>query len=134
MTEEFKRDIRAFLNSLAGECANCFRRANGYCDQCYSNRAKILLQRLDMNDPVDNPALRCDIVSRMARIAAILKKARRPLMSVEIDMADYGTRSKKEFTLLTMIRLGKIERKPIGGGKYVYFLTNHTSKKDKQNG
>lgn len=78
MTEEFKRDIRAFLNSLAGECANCFRRNQGWCDTCYSNRAKILLQRLDMNDPVDNPALRCDIVSRMARIAAILKKARRP--------------------------------------------------------
>lgn len=132
MTEEFKRDIRAFLNSLAGECANCLRRNQGWCDTCYSSRAKILLQRLDMNDPVDNPALRCDIVSRMARIAAILKKARRPLLSVEIDMADYGTRSKKEFTLLTMIRLGKIERNPVGGGKYVYFLK--PQKKDKNNG
>jgi len=134
MTEEFKRDIRAFLRSLAGECANCFRRNQGYCESCYSSRAKVLLQRLDVDDPVDNPALRCDIVSRMVRIAAILKKARRPLLSVEIDMADYGTRSKKEFTLRTMMKLGKIDRKPVGDGtKYVYFLKPNT-KKEKSNG
>jgi len=122
MTEEFKRDVRAFLRSLAGECANCFRRNQGYCESCYSRRAKILLERLDANARPD-PALRCDIVSRMARIAAIMKKARRPLLSVEIDMSKYGSKSSKEFTLRTMMRLGKIDRTPTGdGSKYLYFL------------
>lgn len=128
MTPEFERDVRGFLHALAGECANCFRRNQGYCHYCYSNRAKYLLQQYAQPTPVDNPALRCDIVSRMARIVAILKKARRPLKSVEIDMKDYGTRSKKEFTLLTMIRLGKIDRRPTGDGKYEYFLKSTNTK------
>lgn len=128
MTEEFKRDIRAFLNALAGECKGCLRRNVGFCENCYSSRANVLLKSLDVYDPIDNPALRCDIVSRMARIAAILKSSRRPLLSSEIDMADYGTRSKKEFTLLTMIRLGKIGRKHVGeSNKYVYFLKTNTN-------
>lgn len=124
MTDEFRRDVRAFLHSLAGECRNCFRRNQGYCEDCYSHRAKVLLARLDEVAPANSLDLRCDIVSRMARIAAMLKSARRPLLAIEMDMDDYCSRSGKEFTLRTMMRLGRIGRTPAGGGRYSYFLIN----------
>lgn len=123
MDEELKRDIRAFLNSLAGECSNCLRMNQGYCDNCYARRAKRILERMSVQKPTDNPAPLCDIVSRMARIATVLKRAGRPLLAVEIDMADTCSRSLKEFTLREMIRLGKITRRRIRGSRvYLYSL------------
>ena len=125
MDEELKRDIRAFLNSLAGECSNCLRHNQGYCDNCYAKRAKRILVRMSELEqkPTDNPAPLCDIVSRMARIAAVLKRAGRPLLAAEIDMADTCSRSLKEFTLREMIRLGKITRRRIRGSRvYLYSL------------
>ena len=125
--DELERDIRAFLRSLADECKNCLRRSQGYCDTCYARRAERILERMARPLAVENSALRCDIVARMARIAAILKRAERPLLSVEIDMRDYCSRSLKEFTLREMIRHGKIVRRRIRGtDKYLYSLKSTT--------
>ena len=134
MTEDFRRDVRAFLASLAYECAGCLRRNQGHCEACYSRRAKTLLERLDR--PSGERVLRRDIVSRMARIVAILSGARRPLLSSEIDMANYCSRSGKEFTLREMMRLGKIGRRRVGGGaRYVYFIRKqHNTTKGQTNG
>ena len=127
MDGELERDIRAFLQSLANECCGCLRRNQGYCETCYASRAKHILERMARPHPFDNPALRCDIVARMARIAAILKRAERPMLSVEIDMRDYCSRSLKEFTLREMIRHGKIVRRRIRGtDKYLYSLKSTT--------
>lgn len=121
---ELERDIRAFLRSLADECKNCLRRSQGYCDTCYARRAERILERMARPLAVENSALRCDIVARMARIAAIMKRANRPMMSEEIDMRDFCSRSLKEWTFREMIRLGKISRRRIRGSrKYLYMLS-----------
>ena len=122
--EELERDIRAFLRSLADECKNCLRRSQGYCDTCYARRAERILERMARPLAVENSALRCDIVARMARIAAIMKRTNRPMMSEEIDMRDFCSRSLKEWTFREMIRLGKISRRRIRGSrKYLYMLS-----------
>lgn len=122
--EELERDIRAFLRSLADECKNCLRRSQGYCDTCYARRAERILERMARPLAVENSALRCDIVARMARIAAIMKRANRPMMSEEIDMRDFCSRSLKEWTFREMIRLGRIVRRRIRGSrKYLYMLS-----------
>lgn len=121
---ELERDIRTFLRSLADECKNCLRRSQGYCDTCYARRAERILERMARPLAVENSALRCDIVARMARIAAIMKRANRPMMSEEIDMRDFCSRSLKEWTFREMIRLGKISRRRIRGSrKYLYMLS-----------
>ena len=122
--EELERDIRAFLRSLADECKNCLRRSQGYCDTCYARRAERILERMARPLAVENSALRCDIVARMARIAAIMKRTNRPMMSEEIDMRDFCSRSLKEWTFREMIRLGRITRRRIRGSrKYLYMLS-----------
>ena len=122
--DELERDIREFLRSLADECKNCLRRSQGYCDMCYARRAERILERMAMPMSVENSALRCDIVARMARIAAIMKRANRPMMAEEIDMRDFCSRSLKEWTFLEMIRLGRISRRRIRGSrKYLYMLS-----------
>ncbi len=127
MDEELERDIRAFLQILANECKTCLRRNQGYCDTCYSRRAQNIIDRMARPRAFDNPAIRCDIVSRMARIAAILKRANRPLWAVEIDMKEFCSRSLKEFTLREMIRHGKITRRHVRGtDKYLYSLKSTT--------
>ena len=129
MDEELERDIRAFLQTLANECCGCLRRNQGYCESCYASRAKSILERMDRPRPFDNPALRCDIVSRMARIAGIMKRANRPMLAEEIDMRDFCSRSLKEWTLREMIRHGKMTRRHIKGSyKYLYSLTTQPTK------
>lgn len=123
MDEELEREIRAFLTSLKNECSNCLRHNSVFCDNCYSRRAKIILDRMAFRPQSDVPAPLCDIVSRMARIAAILKRANRPMLAVEIEMADTCSRSLKEFTLREMVRLGKISRHRVRNSPfYLYSL------------
>ena len=131
--EELERDIRAFLRSLADECKNCLRRSQGYCDTCYARRAERILERMARPLAVENSALRCDIVARMARIAAIMKRTKRPMMAEEIDMRDFCSRSLKEWTFREMIRLGRLSRRRIRGSrKYLYFLKQTTQPKGQQ--
>ena len=131
--EELERDIRAFLRSLADECKNCLRRSQGYCDTCYARRAERILERMARPMSVENSALRCDIVARMARIAAIMKRTKRPMMAEEIDMRDFCSRSLKEWTFREMIRLGRLSRRRIRGSrKYLYFLKPTTQPKGQQ--
>lgn len=131
--DELERDIRAFLRELANECKDCFRRNQGYCYTCYARRAERILERMARPLAVENSALRCDIVARMARIAAIMKRANRPMLAEEIDMHDFCSRSLKEWTFREMIRLGKISRRRIRGSrKYLYMLSTTQQPKGKR--
>lgn len=125
MDGELRRDVQAFLTSLADECKICLHQRAAACGYCHASAARRILRRMAMSPSAENPALRCDIVARMARIAAILQHARRPLLSVEIDMKDFCSRSLKEFTLREMVRIGKVVRRRVrGSDKYRYSLSN----------
>lgn len=125
MNDDLKQDVRAFLTSLADECKICLRRGSSACGYCHAPGARRILRRMDMPPPAGDTDLRCDIISRMARIAAILTHARRPLLSAEIDMKHFCSRSLKEFTLREMVRIGKVVRRRIrGSDKYRYSLSH----------
>ena len=130
--EELERDVRDFLRAMANECKTCLRRNQGYCDTCYARRAERILERMSRDSSTESPAVRCDIVARMARIAAVMKRANRPVMSQEIYMRDLCSRSLKEWTLREMIRLGKVKRQRIrGSGKYLYSLSTIKPQKER---
>ena len=130
--EGLEREVRDFLRTMANECKTCLRRSQGYCDTCYARRAERILERMSRASSPDNPALRCDIVARMARIAAVMKRANRPMMSQEIYTRDLCSRSLKEWTLREMIRLGRIKRQRVRGTrKYLYTLSTTKPQKGK---
>lgn len=132
LTQELYSQVRAFLRSLAGECASCLRRNMGHCDNCYARMASVLGERMDFNSPPQTNALDYSQANRIKIVLAQLRKAGRPLRADEIDLRDYCTKELKHRTLNKMISLGKIRREK-RGFFYVFILAGQ-KRKENENG
>ena len=139
ITTELHQQIRAFLRTFEDDCRNCMKRNLGYCDDCRATVAKRIAQRMDAGLPIYRD-VDTTLMTRMAKLYAVLKKTGRPMRSIDIDISDYCSRSLKEWTLQKMISLGKIQRVK-EGFFYLYSIpdrtqrkTKTTTKKEHQNG
>ena len=120
-------EVKGFLRSIADHCKNCLRRSVENCDGCACARAQCILDMMKMNEAL-KPEIKCDPASRMNRVDMILRKGRRPMMSVEIDISDLCERRLKLWTLRKMVKLGKLTIS-FDGKHYIYALPKKKNKK-----
>ena len=123
-------DVKAFLRSFANECSGCMRRSEGNCAECVCGRAKRLLEGMEAKHEI-HQQLRCDPASRMIHVLLIMRKAKRPLRSCEIDMHNYCNRVLKRWTLRQMVKRGTLEM-IFDGEHYVYSLPKKQTTTTKQ--
>jgi len=130
LTQELYIQVRAFLRSIENGCNSCLRRNLGYCDDCDARMAKILGERMDAGVPKTTNLVDTSLTHRMDVILSQMRKAKRPLRSVDIDTQDYCSKELKRWTLNKLISLGKIKRET-DGYFHVYSLVEGKTKKEK---
>lgn len=115
LSPELYRQIRAFLCHLAHSCNTCLRKHMSCCDSCDAHTARIIVNRMDADfPPPPYGEIDTSLAKRMEVILDILRKANRPLRSIDIDTRDYCSKELKLWTLGRLISLGKVRRERQG--------------------
>jgi hypothetical protein len=107
MTEAVERRAIAFIRTIGNRCTSCLRRNEENCRRCVSRWANSILRDIE-NDT--KPEIDCSLQARMMMIVDCLNKADRPLLSSEIDMKQYCTKQLKRWTLMRLVKAGKVKR------------------------
>lgn len=133
LTQDLYIQIRSFLRTLENGCKTCLRRGIGVCDECDIKCAKALGDRMDAGIPNTDNIVDTSLKHRMDIILSQMRKAKCPMLSVEIDMRGCCSKELKSWTLGKLISLGKIKREK-NGHRNVYSLVEWKENKEKQNG
>ena len=118
MTEATEKRAIAFIRTIGNRCTSCLRRSEERCRNCISSWANEILHDYEI-ESVPQPDY--SLSARMMMIMDCLGKAGRPLLSSEIDMKQYCTKQLKRWTLMRLIRAGKVRRVKRNGA-YRYSL------------
>ena len=127
----FLNEIRGFLNVFTQSCVGCFRRPCDCENYIIVNRAKRLIERIDVvRDAeeeryfVENP--RDEL---FARIRRAIEQAGRPVRSEEIRIAGLY-RQRKAWALRKMLKRGALVTVVVDGAKH-YDLSNRNNTQTK---
>ena len=118
MTEATEKRAVAFIRTIGNRCTTCLRRSAENCRDCVSAWANSILRDIE-NDT--KPEIDYSLQARMMMIVDCIGKAGRPLLSSEIDMKQYCTKQLKRWTLMRLVKAGKVKRAK-RNGKYRYSL------------
>ena len=111
--------VLAFVRTIATRCKTCLYRTPERCENCESQRARILLISLEAERRQPQPPR--TVSDRMTAILAIVSRNRRPTYSHEIDIRDYCNRTLKRWTLRKLVRIGRLEM-TFDGRHYAYSI------------
>lgn len=107
MTEAVEKRAIAFIRTIGNRCTSCLRRNEEDCRNCVSSWANSILRDIE-NEA--KPKIDYSLQARMMMIVDCLGKAARPLLSSEIDMKQYCTKQLKRWTLMRLVKAGKVKR------------------------
>ena len=126
----FLNEIRGFLNVFTQACVGCFRRPCSCENYIVVNRAKRLIEMIDViRDAeeeryfVENPREEIFIKIRRA-----IEQAGRPVKSDEIRLAGVY-RQRKAWALRKMLKNGALVYSVVGGVRYYDLSNNNTQTK-----
>lgn len=124
---------RSFVQSIVNDCKCCLRRTDENCRSCFARTAHVILREMESDEkhmPIDY-----SLYARCNKIREILEKAGHPLMSRDIDLNGVCSFQLKLWTINHMVKVGilgkKMQKKPYGRSKYLYFLKIRNEKKKK---
>jgi len=134
MTPEIEQRVVAFVRVIANRCHTCLRRREENCQHCDSRTATQLLKDIELDIAV--PPKDYSLFTRMSLIAESLKRAGKPIFSLEIDIDGLCSNQLKQWTLKRMMRIGVIGRRlafktRTGYCVYRYFLKQETKETNK---
>ena len=118
MTEATEKRAVAFIRTIGNRCTTCLRRSAENCRDCVSAWANSILRDIENET---KPEIDYSLQARMMMIVDCLNKADGPLLSSEIDMKQYCTKQLKRWTLMRLVKAGKVRRAKCNG-KYRYSL------------
>lgn len=135
MTQEIENRVVAFVRIIADRCHGCLHRREENCSRCDSRTATRLLKDIELDIAV--PPKDYSLFTRMQRIAEILGRSAKPLLSSDIDLDDTCSNQLKQWTLKRMMRIGVIGRRLAfrarsGYCVYRYFLKQEKTKETKK--
>lgn len=122
--------VIAFLKLFDNDCKGCLRRSSYTCGNCRATTAKSILAEIKAQQKqVDETSDRdLSLYVRMSIIMNRLNAAGRPLRSEEIVLSSAVSPQLKAWTLVRMVRKGKIDRR-LECGHYVYFINENKDNK-----
>ena len=134
MTQEIENRVVAFVRIIADRCHGCLYRREENCQHCDSRTATRLLKDIELDIAV--PPKDYSLFTRMQRIAEILGRSAKPLLSSDIDLDGICSNQLKQWTLKRMMRIGVIGRRLAfrtnsGYCVYHYFLKQETKETKK---
>ena len=135
MTPEIESRVIAFMRVIANRCYSCLHRREENCAHCDSRTATRLLRDIEVDIAV--PSKDYSLFTRMQRIAEILGRSAKPLLSSDIDLDGTCSNQLKQWTLKRMMRIGVIGRRLAfrtrsGYCVYRYFLKQEKTKETKK--
>lgn len=107
MNPETERRAVAFIRTIGNRCTTCLRRSSENCRGCISAWANSILRDIENET---KPEIDYSLQARMMMIMDCLCKAGRPLLSAEIDLKNQCTRQLKRWTLMRLVKAGKVKR------------------------
>ena len=135
MTQVIEQRVVAFVRIIADRCHSCLRRREENCARCDSSTATRLLKDIELDIAV--PPKDYSLFTRMQRIAEILGRSAKPLLSSDIALDGTCSNQLKQWTLKRMMRIGVIGRRLAfktrsGYCVYRYFLKQGKTKETKK--
>ena len=134
MTQEIENRVVSFVRIIAERCHGCLHGREENCSSCDSRTATRLLKDIELDIAV--PPKDYSLFTRMQRIAEIIGRSDKPLLSSDIDLDGTCSNQLKQWTLKRMVRIGVIGRRlafrPRSGYcVYRYFLKQETKETKK---
>lgn len=136
MRENTERRVIAFVNSVAGRCTKCLHRNEENCRGCLSLWANSILTDIEADRDGLSKDVDYSIGARTAKIIMALTRAKRELLSREIDLGGICSFQLKLWTLKKLCKRGILGRRVAtsknGRRTYYYFLKSKTDKAERR--
>lgn len=122
----------AFVRTVANRCHACLRRSAENCRGCAGAWANSIMADYENDTIFARSNTDYSLANRQRRIIEILREAGKPLLAIEIDIADICAKRLKHWTLVRMEKRGMIVRlattTPAGITVFRYSLPNTNPK------
>lgn len=132
MTQETEKRVIAFVNTVAGQCTSCFRRAEANCRNCLSMWANSVLTDIEAERDGKPQGIDYSYGARCRKILMILTRERRELTSKEIQLDGLCSPQLKLWTLNRLVRRGLIGRRLVHKTRSGYCVYSYFLKREKQ--